>query len=75
MPAGICADLAGVAPPGTEATIDGAPAQLAADGSFRVRVPAAPGRTSVRVAVRDAAGREASRSVPCAEDFPMAAAP
>jgi hypothetical protein len=72
---GVCAEVAGVAPPGTEATIDGAPALLAADGSFRVRVPVAPGRTSVRVAVRDAAGREASRVVPCSQDFPMAIAP
>jgi FecR-like protein len=63
--AAVCADVSGTAPPGAEVTIDGAPDAAAADGSFHVRVPAAAERTSVRVAVRDAAGRRTSRSVPC----------
>lgn len=71
----VCADVAGIAPPGTEATVDGKGTELAADGSFHVRVPASPGKTSVRLAVRDAAGREATQSVPCSEDFDMSIAP
>jgi hypothetical protein len=35
------------------------------DGRFRVRVPAAPDKTSVTVAIRDASGHETTRTVPC----------
>ncbi len=61
----LCADVDGTAPPGAEVLVDGAPAAVADDGRFRVRVPAAPGKTSVTVAVRDAGGRETTRTVPC----------
>ncbi|MGE5048171.1 MAG: FecR domain-containing protein, partial [Deltaproteobacteria bacterium] len=65
--AAVCADVRGTASPGSEVTIDGAPAAVAADGSFHVRVPAAQGRKSVLLDIRDAAGRRAHRTVPCAE--------
>ena len=62
---GLCADVEGTAPPGAEVLVDGAPAAVAEDGRFRVRVPAAPDKTSVAVAIRDASGRDTLRMVPC----------
>lgn len=73
--ASTCAEVRGEAPPGSEVTVDGAPVPVAREGTFRARLPPSQQRTSVRVAVRDAAGRESVRVVPCAVDFPMAAAP
>lgn len=61
----LCAEVEGTAPPGAEVLVDGAPAAVADDGRFRVRVPAAPDKTSVSVAIRDASGRETTRTVPC----------
>jgi hypothetical protein len=55
----------GTAPPATEVLVDGALAAISDDGRFRVRVPAAPDKTSVAVAIRDASGRESVRMVPC----------
>jgi len=34
--------------------VDGTPAAIADDGRFRVRAPAAPGKTSALVSIRDA---------------------
>jgi hypothetical protein len=61
----LCAEVAGTAPEGSEVLVDGAPAAIAEDGRFRVRVPAAPGKTSVLVSIRDASGRETTRTVVC----------
>jgi FecR-like protein len=68
----LCADVRGRAPTGAEVMVEGAPVGLAADGSFHVRVPNTPGRRSVRLVVRDAAGTEARRSVPCGKPAPAA---
>ena len=66
--------MRGTAPAGAEVSVDGAPAAVAADGSFHVQVPAAARRASVRVAIRDAAGRQAQRSLPCGRLVPAAGA-
>ncbi|HYY52363.1 MAG TPA: FecR family protein [Myxococcales bacterium] len=62
---GLCAEVEGTAPSGAEVLVDGAPAAVAEDGRFRVRVPAAPDKTSVVVSIRDARGRETTKTVPC----------
>ena len=62
---GLCAEVEGTAPYGAEILVDGAPAAVAEDGRFRVRVPAAPDKTSVVVSIRDAGGRETTKTVPC----------
>src|SRR5919201_3146412 len=62
---GLCAEVEGTAPSGAEVLVDGAPAAVAEDGRFRVRVPAAPDKTSVVVSIRDARGRETTETVPC----------
>jgi len=64
----LCAVVEGTAPAGSEVLVDGAPAAIAEDGRFAVRVPASRGKTSVVVAIRDAGGRETSRAVPCGAD-------
>ena len=62
---GLCAEVEGTAPSGAEVLVDGAPAAVAEDGRFRVRVPSAPDKTSVVVSIRDAGGRETTKMVPC----------
>lgn len=62
---GLCANVEGVANPGSEVLVDGAQAQLSASGHFSVRVPRTRDRTSVLVALRDASGHEETRSIPC----------
>jgi hypothetical protein len=62
---GLCAEVEGTAPAGAEVLVDGAPAAVAEDGRFRVRVPAAPEKKDVTVTIRDAGGRETIRTVPC----------
>jgi hypothetical protein len=62
---GLCAEVEGTAPSGAEVLVDGAPAAVADDGRFRVRVPSREGKTNVHVAIRDASGRETTRTVPC----------
>jgi hypothetical protein len=69
---GVCADVEGTAPPGAEVLVDGAPAAVADDGRFRVRVPAAPDKSEALLAIRDASGRETTRAVPCAGAGTMA---
>jgi len=66
----LCAEVAGTAPVGAEVLVDGTPAAIADDGRFRVRVPAARGKTGVLIAIRDASGRETSRTVPCGARMP-----
>src|SRR5207302_76594 len=44
---GLCAEVEGTSPSGAEVLVDGAPAAVAEDGRFRVRVPAAPDKASV----------------------------
>ncbi|HET7786628.1 MAG TPA: FecR domain-containing protein [Myxococcales bacterium] len=61
----LCAEIDGRAAPSSEVTVDGAPVQLAADGSFHESVPRARGKRSVLVAIRDSAGREKTHAVPC----------
>ena len=68
----LCADVHGTAPAGAEVMVEGAAVGLAAGGAFHVRVPNASGRTSVRVVIRDAAGREVRRSIPCDKSAPAA---
>ena len=62
---GLCAEVVGTAPAGAEVLVDGAPAAVAEDGRFRVRVPAGPDKKDATVAIRDAGGRETIRTVPC----------
>src|SRR5438132_12003240 len=62
---GLCAEVEGTAPSGAEVLVDGAPAAVAEDGRFRVRVPSAPDKTSVVVSIRDAGGRDTTKMVPC----------
>lgn len=62
---GLCAQVEGTAPRGAEVLVDGAPAAVADDGRFRVRVPSAPGKNGALLAIRDASGRETTRMVPC----------
>lgn len=62
---GLCANVEGVASPGSEVLVDGAQASLSSSGHFSVRVPKTKDRTSVLVALRDAAGHEETRIVPC----------
>jgi len=62
---GLCAEVEGTAPPGAEVLVDGAPAAVAEDGRFRVRVPSAPEKASAHLAIRDASGRETTRTVAC----------
>ena len=61
---GLCAEVDGAAPRGAEVLIDGVPAQLV-DGKFHQRVPKEKDKRAVLVAVRDASGRETTRTVPC----------
>jgi hypothetical protein len=66
---GLCAEVDGRAPAGTEVLIDGAPVAISQDGRFRVRVPRDPkDKTAVLVAMRDASGRETTKRVPCESD-------
>ena len=67
---GLCATVDGVAPPGTEVTVDGVLANVAQDGTFWVPVPRAADRREVLVALRDAAGREETRKVRCVDPPP-----
>jgi hypothetical protein len=62
---GLCAEVEGTAPAGAEVLVDGAPAAVAEDGRFRVRVPGGPDKKDVTVAIRDASGRETTKTVPC----------
>jgi len=64
-PAELCAEVQGVVPPGAEVLVDGAPAIVAEDGSFHVRVPKVRDKASVLVATRDASGRETTRTIAC----------
>jgi hypothetical protein len=62
----LCARVAGTARPGAEVLVDGVPADLDREGRFSVTVPRKPpDKTEVLVAMRDAAGREQSSTVPC----------
>jgi hypothetical protein len=61
----LCAEVEGTAPAGSEVLVDGAPAAIAEDGRFRVRVPSTSGKTAVMIAIRDASGRENTRTVAC----------
>jgi len=63
----VCATVEGVAPPGAEVSVEGAPAVVGPDGHFRVRVPRSADRREVVVALRDAAGREETRKVRCVD--------
>jgi hypothetical protein len=67
---GLCATIDGVAPAGTEVTVDGVPATVGPDGSFRVPVARALDRHEVLVAMRDAAGHEETRKVRCVDPPP-----
>ena len=61
----VCAEIDGQAAAGSEVSLDGELVQLAADGHFRRRVARARHKRAVLVTIRDAAGREQTRSVPC----------
>jgi hypothetical protein len=62
----LCARVTGTAQPGAEVLVDGVPADVDREGRFSVAVPRKPpDKTAVLVAMRDAAGREQDRSVPC----------
>ncbi|HEX9605047.1 MAG TPA: FecR family protein [Myxococcales bacterium] len=61
----VCAEIDGQAAPGSEVTVDGEPVQLGPDGHFRRKVARERHKRAAVVAIRDAAGREQTRSVPC----------
>jgi hypothetical protein len=62
----LCARVSGTAQQGAEVLVDGVPAELDREGRFSVAVPRKPpDKTEALVAMRDAAGREQTRSVPC----------
>src|SRR3989442_3893146 len=61
---GLCAEVAGTAPAGAEVLVDAAPAAVAGDGRFRVRVPPAPDKKDAAGALPDAGGRETIPTVP-----------
>jgi len=63
--ASVCAEIDGTASPGSEVTVDDVPVSLAADGRFSRQVPRTAGKRGVRVLIRDAAGHEQKRTVPC----------
>ena len=67
---GVCATIDGVAPAGTEVTVDGVVAQVEPDGRFRVPVAHAADGREVLVALRDASGHEETRRVRCVEPPP-----
>lgn len=67
---GVCATIDGVAPPGSEVTVDGMAAEVAPDGRFRVPVAHAADGREVLVALRDASGREETRRVRCVDPPP-----
>jgi hypothetical protein len=67
---GVCATIDGVAPPGTEVTVDGVTAKLEPDGRFRVPVAHAADGREVLVALRDASGHEETRRVRCIDPPP-----
>lgn len=65
---GLCARVEGVAPPGAQLLVDGVPTEVGRDGRFQVPVPREPrDKKQVLVALRDVAGHEQRRSVPCLE--------
>lgn len=61
----VCAEVDGEATPGSDVTIDGEPVAVGADGHFHRRVAHARRKRAVLVAIRDPAGREQSRTIPC----------
>ncbi|MFL5313215.1 MAG: FecR domain-containing protein [Myxococcales bacterium] len=62
----LCAHVAGTAQGGSEVLVDGIPADVDREGRFSVTVPRRPpDKAEVLVALRDPAGREQSRTVPC----------
>jgi len=61
----LCAEVDGMASPGSEVTVDGTPIAVAPDGSFHQVVPRRSGEHSVRVDIRDPSGREKTGTVPC----------
>ena len=61
-----CTRVSGTAGSGAEVLVDGMPVKLDREGRFSVKVPRTPkDKETVLVAMRDAAGHEQSRSVPC----------
>ena len=62
----LCARVTGTAQTGAEVLMDGVPADVDRKGRFSMTVPRKPAdKTEVLVAMRDAAGREQSRTLPC----------
>jgi len=62
----LCTRVAGTAQSGSEVLVDGVPADVDREGRFSMTVPRKPAdKTEVLVAMRDAAGREQSRTLPC----------
>jgi hypothetical protein len=68
-PAGVCGEVKGSAPAGSEVTIDGKPVEVDKDGNFDVRVPRLRGHESALVEIRDASGRTKTSRVPCGEQL------
>jgi hypothetical protein len=63
--ASVCAEIDGNASPGSEVTVDDVPVPLGAEGRFNRQVLRMPGKRAVRVLIRDAAGHQKARTVPC----------
>ena len=63
--ASVCAEIDGSASPGSEVTVDDVPVPLGADGRFNRQVPRTAGKRGVRILIRDAAGHQKARTVPC----------
>lgn len=60
---GLSATITGRTAPGTQVVVDGSPASVAPDGSFRATVPAGLVPRDVRVVATDGVGNQASETV------------
>jgi hypothetical protein len=61
----LCAEIEGTASAGSEVKVDGQPIAVDSWGSFHQVVPRAPGKSGVRVDIRDPSGRAKTQFVPC----------
>jgi hypothetical protein len=71
----LCLSLSGKVRVGTEVWVEDEPAEVSADGSFRVDVPQAPGRTRVKVFAREPGGATREVSLTCRFQTPPASPP
>ncbi|WP_257447212.1 FecR domain-containing protein [Archangium lipolyticum] len=61
----LCLSLLGKVPVGTEVLVEGEPAEVSGDGSFRADVPRREGRSQVRILARDPGGASRETLLSC----------